>query len=111
MKSVTNSNRFPVHVYRNGQDEALRLSSSTASGDRTDVSAWRMPDGHRTRITSAPPLEPRPNTTSAGATAGVADDVSSRWRRLPARMSILAPTPPRLLARPVRRTRTDARAL
>ena len=77
MKSVTNSNRFPVHVYRNGQDEALRLSSSTARGDWTDVSACRMPDGHRTRTTSARSLDPRPNRTSAGATAGVAGSLEA----------------------------------
>src|SRR5204863_9915393 len=44
----------------------------------------------------------------AGRNDGVAAEVSTRCRRLPARRSIFAPTPSRLLARPASRTRTAA---
>src|SRR5581483_4062887 len=107
MKSVTNSKRWPFHVYKKGHEDGFRSSSVIARGVAIVVSAWRIPDGHSTRITSAPGREPRPNTTSAGPTCGVADEVSMRARRLPARRSIFDPTPARLLARPVRCTAID----
>src|SRR2546430_5976029 len=69
-----------------------------------------MPDGHSTRTTSAPERRPRPNTTSAGAAAGVAAEVSTRALRLPARTCTFDPTPRRLLTSPLSRTRCDFRA-
>ena len=49
------------------------------------TSAWRVPDGQSRRTTSAPGRSPRPNTRSAGATAGAAAEVSSLLLKLPAR--------------------------
>src|SRR5437763_16666985 len=118
MKSVTNSKRRPFHVNRNGHDDGFRFSSSTVIGDARTAAAFdevesaayacRMPDGHSTRTTSAPRRRPRPNRMSAGAAEGVDEELSRRWRRLPARRSIFAPRPERLLTRAVSRTRIDA---
>src|SRR5437870_5285511 len=66
MKSVTNSKRLPFHVYRNGHEDGLRLSSSIVTGEVNAarpgeaVSACRTPDGHSTRTTSAPARQPSP---------------------------------------------------
>src|SRR5262245_34760906 len=113
MKSVTNSNRVPFQVKRNGHDDGLRSSSVIGGTDaravvEVGVSAWTMRHGQRTRTASAPVLEPRPKITSAGATGGDEDDVSIVCRRLPARRSTFAPSALRLLTRPVRRTRSEA---
>ena len=67
-----------------------------------------MPAGHNTRTTSACVRAPRPNARSAGAIAGDVLVSSSRCHKLPARISTFEPMPLRLLARPVRLTRTDA---
>src|SRR6185295_5341947 len=53
---------------------------------------------------------PRPNTTSEGAAAGVAADVSTRALRLPARTCTFEPTPLRLPTRPFSCTRCDLRS-
>ena len=53
-----------------------------------------------TRTASGAVREPRPNTTSAGAAIGTAAEVSIFWRRLPARISTFAPTPPLFDTRP-----------
>ena len=50
---------------------------------------------------------PSPKTRSAGATAGVADEVSSFCRRLPARISTFDPSRLRLLTRASSVTRTE----
>src|SRR5262245_13598778 len=97
MKSVTNSNRVPFQVTRYGHDDGLRSSSVIGSTDAravvdVGVSAWTMPDGQRTRTASAAILEPRPKSTSAGATAGEEEEVSIVCRRLPARRSTFAPS-------------------
>src|SRR3954447_20577791 len=82
MKSVTNWKVDPFHVNRNGHDDGLRLSSVTVTvaGPETVVawgtSAWTVPEGHRTRITSAEARVPRPKRISAGAAAGTAADDS-----------------------------------
>src|SRR5438477_70376 len=76
MKSVTNSNRRPFHVYKNGHDDGFRSSSAIVIVPAREVSAWRTPDGHRTRTTSALVRRPSPNTTFAGATDGVAPEIA-----------------------------------
>src|SRR5688572_14029447 len=92
MKSVTNVNALPFQVKRYGHDDGLRSSSVTVkllpSRDAgADVSAWRMPDGHNTRTTSAVVRGPRPKAVYDGAIAGEADETSRTWRRLPALIS------------------------
>src|SRR5207247_11388591 len=80
MKSVTNSKRSPFQVKRNGHEEGFRSSSSTRNGEGSAdsrVSDCRMPDGQKTRTASAPGRLPRPNTMSAGATAGAPAERSS----------------------------------
>ena len=77
-------------------DRAPRSTGATRARlrrGRSAISACRTPDGHNTRTTSTPVRRPRPNTTSAGATGGVAAEVSSRARRLPARIWTFEPTP------------------
>jgi hypothetical protein len=94
-KSVTNSKREPLHENRNGHDEGFRLISATASDEGRPAgraSACRIPEGQRTRTASARGRSPRPNTISAGAIGGDADDVSSRELKLPARICIFDPT-------------------
>src|SRR3954453_15440575 len=113
MKSVTNWKVDPFHVKRNGHDDGLRLSSVTVTvAGPEDVaawgtSAWTVPEGHRTRITSAEARAPRPKRISAGAAAGTAADDSNLWRRLPARPSIFVPAPVGLLCCASSRTRTE----
>ena len=99
MKSVTNSNRVPFQVKRNGHDDGLRSSSVTVerAGLRRGAGAdagFRLQDagrpehaddvGRRARAEAERRRRPAP-------TAGVAADVSSCWRRLPARISTFAP--------------------
>src|SRR3954468_24798578 len=94
MKSVTNWKVDPSHVNRNGHDDGLRLSSVTVTVAGPEAvaawgtSAWTVPEGHSTRITSAEARAPRPKRISAVAAAGTAAEDSNRWRRLPARTSI-----------------------
>ena len=78
-------------------DRRRREASAAGGACAGAISACRMPDGHSTRTTSAPGRAPRPNTKSAGAAGGVAADVSSRARRLPARIWTFAPTAAALL--------------
>src|SRR5258705_1852190 len=113
MKSVTNSKRLPFQVKRYGHDEGFRSSSVMVRLDvvrcgALTISACRMPEGQSTRTTSAPGREPRPNTASAGDTAGEDEDISRTWRRLPALSSTFAAAAERLLTRGTRRTRNDA---
>src|SRR6266496_6039740 len=75
------------------------------------VSVWTTPETQITRTASGAARFPRPNRRSAGATAGVAAEVSSFWRRLPARMSTLAPIPPLFETRPARRRANERFAL
>src|SRR4029450_14005111 len=66
------------------------------------VSACTTPEGHTSRTASTATRLPNPNMTSAGTTAGVVDEVSSFWTKLPARASTFVPMPLRLLTFPLK---------
>ncbi len=120
MKSVTNSNRTPFHVYRNGHDDGLRSSWVTvavppdASAPRApppvSVSACTMPEGQGTRTTSAPPLpQAEDQIRGRGRGRGRRFRVSAQAA---ARISILAPTAPRFGRRaPASRSANDSGCL
>ncbi len=93
----------------------MRSSSLTASTARCpgsaaapiSVSVCTMPETQMTRTASGAFRGPRPKTTSAGAAIGTAAEVSIFCRRLPARISTFAPTPPLFDTRPASRTANE----